>query len=219
MKNILCYGDSNTHGTLPVDFDLMGTPFVACKYRLPFEKRWTGILQSELGSVYRIIEEGLNGRTTVWDDPIEGVHKNGFNYLIPCLESHAPVDLVLLMLGTNDLKSRFSVSAYDIALSIGLLINTIQNSGFGPEGKSPQVLLMCPAPLGELSYLAGLFTDGFEKSRELAGYYSKIAKLYGCNFVDLGKIVKTSDLDGIHFSESEIARLGRELAKVVKKIL
>jgi Lysophospholipase L1 and related esterases len=106
------------------------------------------------------IEEGLNGRTTVWDDPIEGVHKNGLKYLVPCLESHAPVDLVLLMLGTNDLKTRFSVSAFDIASSAGVLVNTIQQSVFGPDGKNPKVLLICPSPLGKMSYLAELFTDG-----------------------------------------------------------
>jgi lysophospholipase L1-like esterase len=78
-----------------------------------------------LGSEYYVIEEGLNGRTTVLDDPIEGTHKNGLKYLIPCLESHAPIDLVLIMLGTNDFKTRFSVSAFDIALSAGALVNII----------------------------------------------------------------------------------------------
>ena len=219
MKTILCYGDSNTHGTLPIDFDMMETSFISSDYRLPKEKRWTGILQRELGSGYYVIEEGLNGRTTVWDDPIEGMHKNGLKYLIPCLESHAPVDLVLLMLGTNDLKTRFSVSAFDIASSAGVLINTILQSGFGPGGKNPRVLLMCPAPLGKMSYLAELFTDGIKNSLELAKYYRKIAKLYGCDFINVAEIINPSDIDGIHYEEKEVEKLGMELVKAVKKIL
>jgi lysophospholipase L1-like esterase len=219
MKTILCYGDSNTHGTLPIDFDMTETPFTPSDYRLPWDKRWTGILQRELGAGYYVIEEGLNGRTTVWDDPIEGVHKNGLKYLVPCLESHAPVDLVLLMLGTNDLKTRFSVSAFDIALSIGVLVNTIQQSGFGPAGKNPGILLMCPPPLGKMSYLAELFTDGVKNSLELAKYYRKIAKLYGCDFLDVSEVIRPSDIDGIHYEEKEVEKLGLELVKKVKQIL
>lgn len=100
MKTIVCYGDSNTWGYDPVTMD-----------RLPITQRWTGVLAQELGAGYRVIEEGLNGRTTVWDDPIEG-YKNGKEYLIPCLETHRPIDLITILLGTNDLKMRFSVSAY-----------------------------------------------------------------------------------------------------------
>ncbi len=218
MKTILCYGDSNTHGTLPIDFDLQETPFVPGSYRLPREKRWTGILQKELGSEYYIVEEGLNGRTTVWDDPIEGIHKNGLKYLVPCLESHAPVDLVLLMLGTNDLKARFSVTAFDIASSAGVLVGTIHQSSFGPDGKNPKVLLMCPPPLGKMSYLSELFTEGVKNSKELAKHYKKIAKLYGCDFIDVAEIVRPSDIDGIHYEEKEIEKLGMELVKAVKLI-
>ena len=217
MKNILCYGDSNIHGAKPIDFDIMESMAIAG--RLPLEKRWTGILQAELGGDYHVIEEGLNARTTVWDDPIEGVHKNGLKYLLPCLESHAPLDLIMLMLGTNDLKAKFAVSAYDIALSIGVLIRTIQNSGCGPNGKSPKILVMSPAPLGKITQFKELLLGGVEKSRQLAGYYSKIAKLYNCDFVDVGKIIKTSDIDGVHFDEKETEKLGKELAKIVKTIL
>lgn len=110
MKTILCYGDSNTYGAIPIDFDLLDKHFIASHYRLSKEKRWSSILQAELGSTYHVIEEGLNGRTTVWDDPTEGKHKNGLTYLIPCLETHAPIDLVILMLGTNDLKPKFIIT-------------------------------------------------------------------------------------------------------------
>lgn len=219
MKTILCYGDSNTHGTMPIDFDLLKTSFISSKYRFPIEKRWTGILQKELGTDYYIIEEGLNGRTAVWDDPIEGVHKNGMRYLLPCIESHAPIDLVILMLGTNDLKTRFSVTSFDIASGIGILVNTIKQSCFGPEGKNPKILLLCPPPLGKLSHLAGLFTDGAKKSKELAKNYEKIAGLYGCDFFDVGKLIRTSNIDGVHYEEKEVKKLGMKLVKIVKQIL
>jgi lysophospholipase L1-like esterase len=219
MKTILCYGDSNTHGTLPIDFDILETPFISSRCRLPREKRWTGILQRELGSGYYVIEEGLNGRTTVWDDPIEGTYKNGLKYLVPCLESHAPIDLVILMLGTNDLKAKFSVSAFDIALSAGVLVNTIQQSGFGSDGKNPKVLLMCPPPLGKMSYLSELFTEGVKNSLELAKHYKKIAKLYRCDFLDVAEIIKPSNADGVHYEEKDVAKLGLSLVKVVKQIL
>jgi lysophospholipase L1-like esterase len=108
MKTIVCYGDSNTWGQDGLT-----------KTRYPMDVRWTGVLRNELGADYWVIEEGLCGRTTVWDDPIEGEWKNGLRYLMPCLESQAPIDLVVLMLGTNDLKNRYAVSAFDIANGLG----------------------------------------------------------------------------------------------------
>ncbi|MBC7812535.1 MAG: hydrolase, partial [Burkholderiales bacterium] len=116
MKSIVCFGDSNTWGYDPVS-----------KGRFARDKRWTGVLRQTLGEGYLIIEEGLNGRTTVWDDPI-GYFKNGRDYLIPCLDTHCPFDLITIMLGTNDLKKRFSVSAYDIADSAGMLVDIVQRS-------------------------------------------------------------------------------------------
>jgi len=220
LKTVLCYGDSNTHGTLAIDFDPLETAFVSSRYRLPRHKRWTGILQAELGSDYYVIEEGLNGRTTVFDDPIEGIYKNGLTYLLPCLESHAPIDLVLLMLGTNDLKLKFSLSAFDIAQAAGVLVNTILRSGFGPDGKEPKVLLLSPPPLGKQSYLKGLFGDeGIKKSQVLSKYYRKIASLYSCGFLDVGTVIKPSDTDGVHYEEPDIEKLGKTLVKHVKDIL
>jgi len=217
MKTILCYGDSNTYGSKPIDIDMLATPFVSVSYRFPKEKRWTGILQRELGNEYEVIEEGLNGRTTVWDDPVEGIHKNGLRYLVPCLESHAPIDLVILMLGTNDLKTKFSVSAFDIAQSISVLVNTIKNSKSGPMGTSPEILIMCPPPLGKLTYFSDLFGDGKEKSKNLALNYKKVANLYGCSFMDVGEIIRPSDIDGVHYDEEDLSKLGIEVAKMVKK--
>ena len=114
---ILCYGDSNTFGSRP---DGLGQ-------RYTDEVRWSGVLQERLGAEFQVIVEGLPGRTTVWDDPIEP-YRNGSAYLMPCLLSQAPLDVVVLLLGTNDLKQRFSATAQDIASGAGRLIGMIQQS-------------------------------------------------------------------------------------------
>jgi len=116
---ILCFEDSNTWGYDPIAQD-----------RFPRDVRWTGVMRKALGSDFLVLEEGLNGRSTVWEDPIEG-YKNGHDDLVPCLETHRPLDLVILMLGTNDLKVRFHVSSFDIAQSVAVLIDVIQRSGSG----------------------------------------------------------------------------------------
>ena len=154
MKRVLCYGDSNTWGYDPVTKD-----------RLDHDLRWTGVLRTMLGGGYTIIEEGLNGRTTVWDDPIEG-YKNGRTYLIPCLETHRPLDLVVLMLGTNDLKQRFSLSAFDIAQGASVLVREIQASVAGIGGRAPLVLLMAPPPVVTLTDFAEMFEGAESKSRK-----------------------------------------------------
>jgi len=207
MKTILCYGDSNTWGYNPLT-----------KERYSREERWTGILQKELGEDYEVIEEGLNGRTTVWDDPIEG-YKNGKEYLIPCLESHRPVDLVIIMLGTNDLKKRFSLSAFEIANGAKVLVNIVQKSKAGPGEIAPKVLLMAPPPVGKLTELAEEFEGAEEKSKKFSYHFKRVATECGCEFLDTSKIIVSSDIDGIHFEVQEHKKLGHAVARMVRKIL
>ncbi|MCL5998585.1 MAG: SGNH/GDSL hydrolase family protein [Chloroflexi bacterium] len=208
MKTVLCYGDSNTWGYNPVTRD-----------RFPRDDRWTGVLRQTLGGDYLVIEEGLNGRTTVWDDPIEG-YKNGATYLIPCLETHRPLDLVIIMLGTNDLKVRFSVSAFDIANSAGVLVNMVQKSGAGPGyGVSPKVLLMAPPPVATLTDFAEMFGGSEEKSRRFAMHYQRVATELGCAFLDTSAVIVSSDLDGIHFEKGEHLKLGKAVAARVLELL
>ncbi|HEX9013982.1 MAG TPA: SGNH/GDSL hydrolase family protein [Anaerolineaceae bacterium] len=206
MRTVLCYGDSNTWGYIP------GTGG-----RYPAHVRWPGVLRGELGEGYTVLEEGLNGRTTVWEDPIEGF-KNGKTYLIPCLETHRPLDLVVVMLGTNDLKKRFSLTAYDIADGAGTLVGIIQRSQCGPDGASPRVLLVAPPPLGKLTRLAEMFEDGTEKSRRLAEQYRRVAGEYGCDYLDTAGLVVSSDLDGIHLAAEAHQCLGRLAASRIKEI-
>jgi lysophospholipase L1-like esterase len=207
MKTIVCYGDSNTWGHNPVTQD-----------RFPIEQRWTGVLAQELGAGYRIVEEGLGGRTTIWDDPIEE-WRNGKTYLLPCLWSHKPIDLVTIMLGTNDLKERFSVSAYDIAAGAGVIVDLTLRSGAGPNGGAPHVLLMAPPIVARLTDYAEMFEDAQAKSMKFAEHYQRVAKNYGCHFLDTSKIIVSSDLDGIHFEASEHRKLGMAVAARVREIL
>lgn len=207
MKTILCFGDSNTWGYNPIN-----------KERYGMEIRWPCILRSDLGDSYWVIEEGLNGRTTVFVDPIER-YRCGYDYLFPCLESHRPIDLMILMLGTNDMKKRFSASAYDIGKAIGLLLDTIQSSNAGPDGATPNILLLAPPPFAKLTEKAELFQGAEETSRHLAAHLKTQATEHGIEFMDTGSIIKSSELDGFHLDASEHVKLGREVAKLVRSIL
>jgi lysophospholipase L1-like esterase len=207
MLEVMCFGDSNTWGYDPVS-----------QQRFPGSVRWTGIMQAALGSGFRVIEEGLNGRTTVWEDPVEG-DKVGKRHLMPCLESQAPLDLVVLMLGTNDTKRRYSAPAKDIAAGVGVLLDIVARSAAGREGKAPPVLVVAPVPLTKMTEFAEIFEGGAEKSRMLAPLYAEVAKAHGCPFFDAGKIMTCSDADGLHFDAPGHKVLGEALAKEVKKIL
>ena len=207
MKTVLCYGDSNTWGYEPASGD-----------RFPEDVRWPGVLARELGSEFRVIEEGLNARTTVREDPVEE-YKNGKDYLRPCLESHRPLDLVIVALGVNDLKARFFASASDVADGAGVLVAIAQRSGVGPHGAPPAVLLVTPPPVGKLTELAEMFAGAEEKSRGLDRQYRRVADKYGCELLDAGKLVRSSDLDGIHLEAGEHRKLGEAVAARVKEML
>jgi lysophospholipase L1-like esterase len=206
MYEILCFGDSNTWGYVPGKGE-----------RFPRDVRWPGVLRRELGDGVLVLEEGQNGRTTVWDDPVEG-HKNGLAYLVPCLESHRPLDLVVLMLGTNDLKARFSVPPFDIGWSVRSLLDAIQRSGAGRSGKPPAALLVAPPPLGRLDMFAELFAGGPEKSRGLALHYRGAAEAFGCDFLDAGGVAAVSEADGVHLDAAGHEALGKAVAAKVREI-
>jgi lysophospholipase L1-like esterase len=207
MARILCFGDSNTWGWNPRD-----------KSRYGKDIRWTGRLQAMFSTVHEIIEEGLNGRTTAFDDHVSGGGKNGLGYLIPCLETHRPVDLVLMMLGTNDLKMRFSLSAYDISRAMDRLVAAVLGSNAGPGGKNPQLLLVSPARIGPLSDFAEMFSGAREKSLLLGRHYRQVALERGCHFLDAAELIESSPVDGIHLEEESHRILALEFTKVIRKI-
>src|SRR3954452_19396052 len=167
MPTILCYGDSNTHGTAPMrDLDDVG--------RFGPAERWAGIMRNALGPDWWVVEEGLPGRTTVLDDPIEGLYKNGLTYLTPCLASHRPIDIVTIALGTNDLKARFGMPPGDIAAGAGILVETVGRA-LTAFGHSARVLLIAPPPILEVGCLATMFAGGAAKSRAFAPEYKAVA--------------------------------------------
>lgn len=210
-RTILCFGDSNTYGAVP-------TLARSGRHRFTAERRWTGILRRQLGEGWDVIEEGHPSRTTVHDDPIEGAHKNGLKALHISLESHMPLDLVILMLGTNDLKPRFSVSAGDIAESIEVLIRAVQASEAGAGGVPPQVLVIAPPPIVETDWLADMFQGGAAKSADLGVTMMDAAKRRGAHFLDSGKIIEASSVDGIHLDVASHKILGGEIARTVLKL-
>ena len=138
-KRVLCYGDSNTWG------------YIAGSNTERYDEgiRWTSVLQHELGESYTVLEEGYNGRTTVWYDPIE-LRPSGYETLIPCLETCSPLDAVAVVLGTNDTKTYFSGNAANIAMAAATLVKAIMNSPYGPVfGTAPKVLLIAPPIIKE----------------------------------------------------------------------
>ena len=181
MKSILCYGDSNTWGCIP----LQGPDPAR---RFPPGTRWPGVLRRELGDGYWVVEAGLSGRTTVWDDPLEP-HRNGRKLLLPTLLTHQPLDLVIIMLGTNDLKHRLNASAAEIAEGAGMLVDIVTGSGCGPDGGAPQTLLVCPPPIAEVDQFDDEFEGGAEKSparRPLRGdCRAAVVRVPRCGFRDL----------------------------------
>ena len=209
MKTVLCYGDLNTWG-----YDA-GRTTNAVRARFARHERWPGVLQQALGSEYDVIEEGLNGRTTVWDDPIEG-HKSGKTYLIPCLDSHAPLDLVVMMLGSNDLKKRFSLSAYDIAAGMSTLVSMIQTSGTGPSGQAPRILVLAPPPIGNLKpEFREMFEGAEDKAPKLAAHYRAVAEMCHCDFLDTTTFLVPDPADGLHLDASAHRTLGECVATLV----
>lgn len=207
-RTLLCYGDSNTHGTMPMgSFDDSG--------RYARDDRWTGRLAAVLPG-WHVIEEGLPGRTTVLDDPVGGAHLNGLSVLPAILQSHRPIDVVLLMLGTNDLKARFAMTPWDVAMGLEALVLAVQDSGCGPEGGPPGVLLVAPPPILEVGDLGEIFAGGATKSQGLATRIAARAGVLGVPFADAGDWVSVSALDGIHYDPAAQPALAQGIAVMLR---
>jgi lysophospholipase L1-like esterase len=207
MAVVVAFGDSNTWGYDPAT----GTRFAP-------DIRWTGVMRRELGAAHTVIEEGLNGRTTVFTDPIEP-DRRGADYLPPCLRSHAPLDILIIALGCNDMKGRFGVSPADIGAGAERLILLARAEPAGPNGAPPKIILVAPPPLAKLSAFADIFEGATEKSRHLASRYREVAERLGVGFVDAGQFIACSDLDGIHFEADQHAILGHAMAEAVRMML
>jgi lysophospholipase L1-like esterase len=207
---VLCYGDSNTWGAATVERP---------DRRYGPEERWPGVLRAELGAGWLVIEEGLGGRTTVSDDPVEGIEKNGSTYLLPCLASHKPLDVVIIMLGTNDLKLRFGKSAWEVAAGVGRLVDIVKTTPeVGRGGHLPAILVVCPPPFVPLTEYAEMFVGAEAKSRDIAKHYRAMATTAGVHFLDAGTVIRSSAVDGFHLDPDAHLALGRAVAAEVTKI-
>ena len=208
-RTILCFGDSNTHGTIPMpDIDASG--------RYGPEARWPSVMGKSLGAGWDVVAEGHPGRTTVHDDPVEGKNRNGTRLLAALLDSHLPIELVIINLGTNDLKYRFHLNANDIASGVAVLIDMVRQSSAGPGGGAPAVMIVVPPPIIEVGDLGLIFEGGAATSQGLPDAFARLARRYDVPMVDAGQIIHVSPVDGIHYDADMQVKLGLGMADAVR---
>ena len=221
-KEILCYGDSNTWGCIPRWKDSL-----LPSKRYDEETRWPCVMASELGSGYHVIEEGLGGRTTIYDDK-EELYKRGIDYLLPCLLTHRPLDLVIIMLGTNDLQlrnQREPLTKERLGNGIEELVKVVKNTDkCGRGNRPPQILLLAPIPIKQAIGRIGVYAnfggeEGERLSRLFPEVYEQTAKKYECGFLNAACYAEPDDGDGVHFSRDSHPRLGRAVAAKVKEMM
>ena len=205
MKNILCFGDSNTYGLKPE-----GTG------RFDITVRYPGKLQTLLGGEYHIIEEGCPGRTTLFEDK-NRPYKKGLDYITPCLQSHIPIDYVVVMLGTNDCKSAFRATSKEIASGITDIIERIKTVA----GTSTGILVVSPIHLGDNIWKPEYDTE-FDKesiiiSKALAYEYIKLAKVDDCDFLDASSVATASPIDEEHLDEIGHNKIARAVAEMLER--
>lgn len=207
MKTLLCFGDSNTHGTIPMH----SREEIA---RFDFGQRWPGVVQRLLGNSWRVIEEGMPGRTTAWDDPDEGEDRNALRYWQACLQSHRPVDAIAIMLGTNDLKAKFPASHQTIADGVRKLVD-IALDNTPPGCVLPHVLVITPTPILEVSFFAEIFVAGRAKSLQLKDAFTSMTQQSGVQVLHAQDVCSVSELDGIHLDATAQRRLGEAVVQML----
>ncbi|HKE28653.1 MAG TPA: SGNH/GDSL hydrolase family protein [Bryobacteraceae bacterium] len=212
MKQILVYADSLTWGIIP-----------DTRLRLPFEERWPGVLENALnaaGLQVRVIEDCLNGRRTVWDDPFKP-GRNGLEGLAERIEIHSPLALVILMLGTNDFQFCHPYNdAWAAAQGVAALVNEIRKAPIEPGMPVPPILVIAPplirSPKGPI---APKFKGAETRCAGLADVYRQMADGLGCSFLDAHTITSSSRVDGVHLDADQHGKLGLALAERVRAIL
>lgn len=206
MRRILCYGDSNTFGTGPMR-SLADDPIH------PKTVRWPGVMAAELGDGWDVVVEGLPGRTTVFDDPVEGEYRNGLRSFRAILESHRPLDLLIIKLGTNDLKQRFNLGPQDVALGVARLLKDASRLEI-----VERTLVICPAPVKERGDLAEIFRGAEARAVGLSEQMARFALENGAAFLDAGAHVAVDPADGVHLSAKSHGVLGRAVADKVREL-
>jgi lysophospholipase L1-like esterase len=207
LLQVLVYSDSLSWGIIPTT-----------RRRLPFEARWPGVMEIALtkqGHSVRVIEDCLNGRRTVWEDPFK-TGRNGLAGLAQRIEVNSPLALVMLMLGTNDFQSMHPHTAWHAAQGIATLVAAIRQAPIEPEMPVPPIVVMAPPPiLNPRGPIAAKFTGAADKAAGLADAYRDMASQLGCDFFDAGSVTPASTVDGIHLDADQHERLGRALAGFV----
>ena len=208
MPCLLTYGDSNTHGTPPIvvrgEYHRHG-PLI----------RWPKLCQKALGPEWELAEEGLPGRTAQYEDPVMGAHMNGRDGLKIALQSHGPIDVMTLMLGTNDVKTRFAATPEMVVSGIAGLLDIAQSLEMQTRHRGFKILLICPPPVKEVGTIAFEFYGGAARSRALAPLYRDLAAARGIGFLDAGQVITVSDVDGIHYDAAAHSALGLAVAKAI----
>lgn len=221
-RRVLVFGDSNSWGWMPAEG---GIP----TRRFPSEDQWPMVMAAELGDGYEVVVDALSGRTTDVDDPtapMGGAALNGAEYLPAAIAAHLPLDLVVIMLGTNDTKAQFGRTPFRIALGAGHLVEIAQASGdmFGGgwyDYDAPEVLLVAPPPMGPQTVFAEVFEGdvGVARSEGLAPAYRAVAEAAGAGFFDAGSVIETDGSDGVHFTAETQRALGAAMAEQVRDAL
>jgi len=209
-KTVLCYGDSLTWG-----YNAVGPS------RHAYEDRWSSVLQAELGDAVRVIPDGLNGRTTAFDDHVAGADRNGARILPTTLTTHAPIDLIVIMLGANDMKPWIHGNPVAARQGMQRLIDIVRGHDYPFDEKPPQILLVSPPAVSrtENAEFKEMFAGGDKASRHLARHYAELAELTGCGFFDAGSVAETTPLDGVHLDAENTRAIGRGIAPVVRTML
>jgi lysophospholipase L1-like esterase len=205
MATVLCFGDSNTWGTVPGE-----------SRRYNERERWPALLNHILPNV-NVIEEGQQGRSIVHNNPFQG-DQNGQRYLKDCLEKCA-ADLVLILLGTNDLKKRYAISADTVAQNAASLAKETLRFKGSSANKTTKVLLIAPPPVYEVGFYAKMYQGAAVKSLELAERYAHYAQVVDCGFFDAGSIVTSCTDEGIHWQVEQHQLLATALAPIVIDML
>jgi lysophospholipase L1-like esterase len=210
MKTVLCYGDSLTWG-----YDAVGPG------RHALADRWPSVLQAALGPDVQVIAEGLNGRTTAFDDNLAGEDRNGVRTLPTLLGTHSPLDLVIILLGSNDMKPWIHGNPLAAKQGMARLVNIVRGHVYPLEAEAPQVLLVSPPAVSrtENAEFAGMFAGGDAASRQLAAFYSQLADEAGCGFFDAGSVAETTPVDGVHLDAENTRAIGASLAPLVRMML
>ena len=209
QKRILCYGDSNTYGYIPTGG------------RYDEHTRWPMRMQALLGTGYAVIEEGFNGRTCVFDDPVEGGYKSGVTYLPPCLMSHNPLDAVIIMLGSNDTKVRFGMTPMTIGQSMMQLVRVAKQYAVNEAGEASHIIIATPPRildnLMQTRHAECFGEQAIAVSAGLSRELRRISKLMRCDFFDAVPYAEVSPLDAVHMTEQGHLRLAEAMAKKIRQ--